>query len=212
MRKKFAHNRGGILDYELLELLMFSVLPRKDTKKIAKDLLQRFGSLREVIFTKYSDLKSVEGIGDVAATLLNVIHEILNRIYLEKISESSIISSSSHVIDYYKTAFANTKQEQLRIMFLNNKNRLLAEEILQVGTINQMAIYPREIMHRALDRGASAIIMVHNHPSGDPQPSKQDVITTKMVKDIAQKLDIMLLDHIIIGKNSSKSLKELGMI
>jgi DNA repair protein RadC len=212
MREKFAINSAGILDYELLEMLLFSILQRKDTKKIAKNLLQHFGSIRSVISAEKANLKKIEGIGNAAATMFCVIREIINRMQLEKVAESTMIASSDQVVEYYKNVFWDKKEEQLRIMFLNNKNKLLADEILQTGTVNQTAIYPREVIRKALEYGASAMIMVHNHPSGDPQPSRQDVAITKILKDVAQKLDIFLLDHIIIGKNESRSLKELNMI
>lgn len=212
LRKRFLQNGALLLDYELLEILLFSVFPRRDTKEIAKSLLQKFGSIREIIFACPKDLQNIKGIGNSAVTLVCVIREIFKRIHFEKIVESTIIASSDHVINYYKNIFWNIKQEQLRIMFINNKNKLITEELLQVGTVTQTAIYPREIIQKALDYGASAIIMVHNHPSGDPQPSRQDIIMTKAIRDVADKLDIVLLDHLIIGKNSNKSLKELGVI
>jgi DNA repair protein RadC len=212
MRKKFVLNKDAVLDYELLEILLFSVFSRRDTKEIAKKILQNFGSIRETIFASYSELKKINGIGNSTAVLICAVREIFNRMSLEKVSESKIITSSEHVIEYYKNIFWNEKQEQLRIMFLNNKNRLLSDKVLQIGTVNQTAIYPREIIHKALEYGASAMIMVHNHPSGDPHPSRQDVIITKMIKDVAQKLDIDLLDHLIIGKDKNTSLKELGII
>jgi DNA repair protein RadC len=212
MRKKFILNSDAVLDYELIEILFFSVLSRKDTKGIAKDLLQKFGSIREIIFAQYADLKKIKLVGNSAAVLICVIREIFNRVNLEKIAESTIIMSSAQVIEYYKNIFWNMKQEQLRIMFLNNRNRLLSDKVLQIGTVNQTAIYPREIIQNALECGASAMIMVHNHPSGDPHPSRQDIIMTKLINDVAQKLDINLLDHLIIGKDKRVSLKELGII
>jgi DNA repair protein RadC len=131
---------------------------------------------------------------------------------MESIREQGIIiSSSDQVLEYYKNLLENEKKEQLRLMFLNNKNKLIADELMQTGTINHTAIYPREIIQLALEYGASAMIMVHNHPSGDSQPSRQDIIITKTIADIAHKLNILLLDHVIIGKNGSKSLKEMGL-
>lgn len=212
LRKKFLSNKDCIVDYELLELLLFYVFSRRDTKEIAKNLLNHFKSIRNIVFANFADLNKLEGVGKSAATLLCVVKEILLRMDKEEIEECSIIASSEHVINYYKNMFWDKKQEQLRVMFLNNKNKLLADELLQMGTINQTAIYPREIIARALELGASAIIMVHNHPSGDPQPSHHDVVITKQLKEVAKKLDIMLLDHLIIGKSRSISMKEIGII
>lgn len=212
LRKKFLSNKDCIVDYELLELLLFYVFPRRDTKEIAKNLLNHFKSIRNIVFANFADLNKLEGVGKSAATLLCVVKEILLRMDKEEIEECSIIASSEHVINYYKNMFWDKKQEQLRVMFLNNKNKLLADELLQMGTVNQTAIYPREIIARALELGASAIIMVHNHPSGDPQPSHHDVVITKQLKEVAKKLDIMLLDHLIIGKSRSISMKEIGII
>ena len=146
MRKKFLINSAGIFDYELFEILLYYAFPRKDTKKIAKSLLEKFGSVHEVIFATPEDLQEIEGIGPATSSLICVIREIFTRMHLEKVSESTIIASSEHVINYYKNIFWNMKQEQLRVMFVNNKNKLLAEEILQTGTVTQTAVYPREII------------------------------------------------------------------
>ncbi|GHT95693.1 DNA repair protein RadC [Alphaproteobacteria bacterium] len=212
LKKRFSTSAPYLPDYEILELLLFYVLARKDTKKLSKDLLEQFKSLRSIVYAEDTELKKVPGIGESATTLFAAIREIFNRIHKEQVVECESISSSDQVISYYANLLGNEKREQLRMMFLNNKNKLISDDLLQTGTINHTAIYPREIIQRALEYGASAMIMVHNHPSGDPQPSRQDIIITKMIKDIAQKLDILLLDHLIIGKNGSKSLKEMGII
>ncbi|MDR3179588.1 MAG: DNA repair protein RadC [Holosporaceae bacterium] len=213
LKKRFAADPASFPDYELLELLMFYVFARKDTKSLAKTLLSHFKTLGRVMSANATELKKIPGLGESAANLLTAVHEIFNRIHLESLKEQDIaISSSDQVLEYYKGLLENEKKEQLRLMLLNNKNKLIADKLMQSGTINQTAIYPREIIELALEYGASAMIMVHNHPSGDPQPSRQDIITTKSIADIAQKLDILLLDHIIIGKNSSRSLKEMGLI
>ncbi|GHU12090.1 DNA repair protein RadC [Alphaproteobacteria bacterium] len=212
LKKRFSTSAHDLADYELLELLLFYVFARKDTKKLAKDLLAHFKTLRSIVYAENTELKKVPGMGDSAAILFAAIREIFNRMQKERVVECDSISSSDQVIAYYANLLGNEKREQLRMMFLNNKNKLIADDLLQIGTINHTAIYPREIIQRALEYGASAMIMVHNHPSGDPQPSRQDIIVTKMIRDIAQKLDILLLDHLIIGKNGSKSLKEMGII
>ncbi len=211
-RERFLKSRASMFDYEVLEILLFAVFPRKDTKDLAKELIKEFGSIKEVVFASYEDLISVNGIGTSAATLFCAVRELFERINSAKIREEEVIASSQSVIEYYQNIFWNMKNEQLRIMFINNKNRLISEELLQSGTVTKTAMYPREIIQKALNCGASGIIMVHNHPSGDPQPSREDIIMTRMIRDIAAKLDIKLLDHIIIGKNTSESLKSLGLI
>ncbi|MDR0580903.1 MAG: DNA repair protein RadC [Holosporaceae bacterium] len=212
LRKRFASHPEHISDYELMEMLLFYVFRRRDTKPLAKALLNRFKSLREIIFADHSDLKKIFGLGTSTVCLMTLLQEIFKRALFEKITESKTIMSIAQITEYYKSALGNLKKEQFRIMFLNNKNKLISEELMQEGTINNMAIYPREIIQKTLEYGAGAIIMVHNHPSGDPRPSRQDIIMTKAIKEIAQKLDIILLDHVIIGKNSATSFKELGIV
>ena len=208
LRRRFINHRKSLADYELIELALFYVFRRVDTKKLAKNLLTKFKSLRNLIFADATDIKKSPGLKDSSAIFFQLIHEILCRIEFENIEDGPIIASSEQVIKYYQSSLENLKKEQLHVMFLNNKNRLLAEEIIQTGTVNQAPFYPREIIQKALDHGASALILVHNHPSGDPQPSRQDIIVTRHLNDIAQKLDIMLLDHIIIGKSSYRSFRE----
>ncbi|MDR2157818.1 MAG: DNA repair protein RadC [Holosporaceae bacterium] len=212
LKSKFMSNPSHIADYELMETLLFYVFQRKDTKPLAKTLLNRFQTIRDIVWANHSDLKKISGVGESTIHLLTVVREILSRTLLEKVVESNLIMSTSQVLEYYKNTIGHLKTEQFRIMFLNNKNRLISEELMYEGTVNNTAIYPREIVHRALECGASAIIMIHNHPSGDPTPSRQDVVMTKMIKDITQKLDIILLDHVIIGKHKTISLKEFGVI
>lgn len=212
LRNKFSAEKSNIYDYELIEMLLFYVFKRRDTKKLAKDLLEKFQNLKNLIAAESKDLEKIPGIGKSTSLLFTLMHEIYNRMAFEPLKESKIIASSSQVLHYYQTKMENLKKEQFHVMFLNNKNRLLADEIMQFGTINRAAVYPREIIEKALEYGASAIIMVHNHPSGDPQPSRQDVIITRQIRDIAQKLDIELLDHLIIGKNSYRSLRESDLI
>jgi DNA repair protein RadC len=212
LRDKFSAHPGYLSDYELIEMLLFYIFRRRDTKQLAKTLLNRFKSIREIIFADPMDIEKISGLGKSTIILTTLMREIFNRMLLEKITESKTIMSTSQIIEYYKNTLGHLKKEQFRIMFLNNKNKLISEELMQEGTINNTAIYPREIIQKALEYGAGAIIMVHNHPSGDPKPSRQDVIITKAVKEIAQKLDIILLDHVVIGKNETTSFKELGIL
>lgn len=212
MRDKFLLCPSSLQDYELVEMLLYYVFHRKDTKRLAKAFLREFVNIRNLIFSEKADLERVKGAGDGCITLISVIREIFVRASFDKIKETTVISSSADVINYYKNVFGGKKHEQLRIMFLDNKNELIADEILQEGTINQIAIYFRMIVKKALEFGASALIMAHNHPSGDPTPSRQDIIATRALMDIVMKLDLVLLDHIIIGKDSTFSMKERGVM
>ncbi|MDR1982682.1 MAG: DNA repair protein RadC [Holosporaceae bacterium] len=212
LRDKFMSNPQYMLDYELLEILLFYVFQRKDTKPLAKAMLNYFKSLRKIILADRFDLKQINGVGESTINLITVVREIFTRSLLEKVIESDSIMSTGQVLEYYKNALGYLKKEQLRIMFLNNKNKLIAEEMMQEGTVNNTAIYPREIIQKTLEYGASAIIMVHNHPGGDPKPSRQDIIMTKIINEIAQKLDIILFDHVVIGRMGATSFRDLGII
>jgi DNA repair protein RadC len=212
LRNKFSKHPLALCDYELVELLLFYSNPRRDTKQLAKKLLSHFKTIKHLIFADAADLKKINGIGDSSVILIKLLQKLFDTMHLEDVASSTIISSSWQVVDYYKNVIGCLKNEQLRVMFLNNKNKLLADEIMQTGTVNAVTIYPREILKKALEYGASAIIIVHNHPSGDPQPSRQDIIITKSLKEVAQKLDIMLLDHLVIGKDGCKSMKEMNLI
>ncbi|MDR1551646.1 MAG: DNA repair protein RadC [Holosporaceae bacterium] len=213
LRKRFSDSPSSLAEYELLELLLFYVFSRKDTKPLSKKLLDRSdGSLRKLILMDLSDLQNVEGIGKSSLLLLALLREIFNRTLLEQIRESCSIMSIGQVLDYYKNMMEQLKKEQFRLMFLSNTNGLIAEELMHEGTVNSTAIYPREIIQKALNHGASAIILVHNHPGGNPRPSRRDLIMTRAVRDVAQRLEISLLDHLIIGKNSHYSMREAGII
>lgn len=208
LKQRFYNSPKGIMDYELLEMLLFNVFPRKDTKPIAKSLLHRFGSIKTVLFASELELRQVEGIGQSVAILFGLIREIFQRVSLQPLKDEIIIASSIHVIQYYKNLLDNEKKEQLRVMFINNKNRLIAEEQLQQGTVNRTQIYPAEIVEKTLAYGASAIIVVHNHPSGEPKPSLEDIEVTSHLKDLLKALEVRLLDHIVIGRKGVYSFAE----
>lgn len=212
MRKRLAARPASFSDYELVEMLLYYIFPRKNTRELAKKFMAHFRTIRNLIFSEKIDLERMEGAGKSCVTLLAVLREMFVRASLDEVRKTTVVASSSEVFDYYKNIFFNMKHEQLRIMFLNSKNLLITDEILQEGTINQTAIYPRTIIQRAFELGAAAIIMVHNHPSGDPHPSRQDIIMTRALNDVTSKLDIVLLDHLIIGKNDVFSMKEHSII
>lgn len=212
LKDKIAVSPKSLSDYELLEALLFYVFPRKDTKQPAKDLMATFKNLKNVIFSDDAEIQKIAGLGASSALIFKLIKEIFSRILQTEVANSPVISTSDNVLSYYKNVLGTLKKEQLRVMFLDAKNHLILEKMLHEGTPNQTAIYPREITQIALNCGATAIILVHNHPSGDTTPSRQDVLMTKRIKEIAEKLEIQLLDHLIIGHDATFSLREAELI
>ena len=199
-------------DYEILELLLALAIPRNDVKPVAKALVERFGSLGGVLSAEPEALTQVKGIGDSAATALKIIRAAGLRLAHQQVANRDVISSWDQLLAYCKAAMGFEKIEQLRILFLDRKNVLIADEVQQRGTVDHTPLYPREVVKRALDLGASAIILVHNHPSGDPTPSRADIEMTRQVKDVCEKLGIALHDHVIIGKGSHASFRALGLL
>ena len=199
-------------DYELLELLLFRLIPRRDTKPIAKALLDRFGSISEIIGAPEKLLREVPGIGKTVAGDLKVIAAVNNRMLKTEIVDRQVLASWSAVIDYCSAAMAFERRELFRILFLDKKNRLIADEVQQTGTVDHTPVYPREVVGRALELSATAIILVHNHPSGDPTPSRADVDMTRKIIEAAAALDITVHDHVIIGRDGHASLKGLSLI
>lgn len=213
LRDRFRRNGSDSLaDYELLELLLFSAFPRQDTKPIAKALLKRFGSFAEVLGAPEPLLREVDGIGPVAATTLKMIAAAAGRMVKGEIAHRPILSSWSQVLDYCKAAMGFEAREQFRVLFLDKKNVLIADEIQGQGTVDHTPVYPREVVRRALELSASALILVHNHPSGDPTPSRADIDMTHTVIDTARALGIAVHDHIIIGRTGHASMKGLRLI
>jgi len=198
-------------DYELLELLLFSAIPMRDVKPLARRLLTHFHGLKGVVQAKAESLKSF-GVSDGVIVLLGVVAATHIHLAKREIINKPVLGSWQKILDYCYAAMGHETQEQLRLLFLNRKNRLLAEEVQQRGTLDQTAIYVREVIRRALELGAGALIMVHNHPSGDPTPSKSDITVTREVAAAAQTLGIVLHDHIIIGDGCHSSFKELGLL
>jgi DNA repair protein RadC len=200
-------------DYELLELTLQILLPRRDTKVLAKELLQRFGSFSGVFSAPLARLEEVKGLGELSRTNLKVIQAVAQRFARDQVSrDQPILSSWAQLIDYCRATMAFEDIEQFRILFLDKKNRLIADEVQQRGTVDHTPVYPREVIKRSLELSATAIILVHNHPSGDPSPSTADVQMTKQVMDVAKPLGITLHDHIIIGRAGHASMKALRLI
>lgn len=213
LRERFRlSGADGLADYELLELLLFSAFPRRDTKPIAKALLRKFGSFAEVLGAPEVRLREVEGVGAVAAATLKIAAAAASRMVRSELAQRPVLSSWTQVLDYCKAAMAFETREQFRILFLDKKNVLIADEIQGLGTVDHTPVYPREVVRRALELAASALILVHNHPSGDPTPSRADIDMTQQVIQTAKSMGIAVHDHIIIGKSGHSSLKGLGLM
>ncbi|CAN7335344.1 RadC family protein [Bosea sp. LjRoot237] len=213
LRQRFLEGGEAALpDYELLELLLFRSIPQRDVKPLAKQLIQHFGSFAEVIGAPLSRLTEVKGIGESVALDLKIVEAALKRTMKGQVAKKQVLSSWSSVIDYCRLAMAFAEREQFRILFLDKKNALIADEVQQTGTVDHTPVYPREVMRRALELSATALILVHNHPSGDPTPSGADMRMTRELVDIAKPLGIAIHDHIIVGRDGHASFKGLGLI
>ena len=203
---------GALADYELLELLLFRSIPRADTKATAKALLERFGSLPEVLGAPEQLLREVPGIGEAVSLDIKAVAEAARRMTRGEIANRHVLSSWTQVIEYCRAAMAFEPREQFRILFLDKKNTLIADEVQQTGTVDHTPAYPREVVRRALELSASAIVLAHNHPSGDPEPSRADIEMTRTIIETARPLGIAVHDHIIIGKSGHASLKGMQLI
>ncbi len=213
LRARFLNGGADAMpDYELLELVLFRAIPRRDTKDIAKRLLARFGSFSDVINAAEGQLKEVRGVGDSVVSELKLIRAAALRLGKSQLSNRPILSSWNEVVSYLTAAQAFEQKEQFRILFLDRKNRLIIDEVQSEGTINHTPVYIREVLKRALDHSASAILLVHNHPSGDPTPSRADIEMTKQISTAAQPLGIIVHDHIIIGRDGHASFKALRLL
>ncbi|MBB5276498.1 DNA repair protein RadC [Rhizobium rosettiformans] len=213
LRSRFRD--GGdvaLADYEILELLLFRLIPRRDTKPIAKALLARFQTLAGVLGAPPALLQEVKGVGETVALDLKLIANVAQRMLKSELREKQVLSSWSSVIDYCHAAMAYETTEQFRILFLDKRNVLIADEIQGRGTVDHTPVYPREVVKRALELSATALILVHNHPSGDPTPSRADIDMTRTIVETAKPLGITVHDHIIIGKDGHASLKGLRLI
>ncbi len=199
-------------DYELLELALFQAHPRGDTKPLAKALLKRFGSIGAVLNAAPAELGAIKGMGQSAITALKTARALSLRIAREEILDRPILTSWQKVLAYCHACHAFEKTERLHLLFLDNRSALIADEIQQRGTVDQAAVYPREVVKRALELGASSIVLVHNHPSGDPSPSHADIAVTKDIIAAATPLGIAIHDHVIIGRDGHASLRALGVI
>lgn len=208
LRDRFAETDGiGVADYEVLELILFRAIGRQDVKPLARRLLDRFGDLARVISAPKARLMEVHGVGEAVVLELKLIEVAAQRMARSRVMQRPVLSSWSALLDYCHTVMAHAEREHFRILFLDRKNVLIADEEQARGTVDHVPVYPREVVKRALELGASALILVHNHPSGDPTPSAADVDMTKQIAEACGVLGLTLHDHLIIGKSSEVSLR-----
>ncbi len=211
-QRLIAGGSEALPDYELLEVLLFAGNPRGDTKPLAKDLLQHFGSFAEVLSADTDDLLTVPGLGEAGVAALKSVREAALRLSRAELQARPVLGSWDKLIDYCTATMAYGKVEEFHLLFLDRKNMLIAHERQQRGTIDHTPVYPREVVKRALDLGASALILVHNHPSGDPTPSKADVTMTRDIVKAASPLGVTVHDHLVIGRGKHASLKDMGLM
>jgi DNA repair protein RadC len=213
LRERFLEGRAdAVPDYELMELVLFAAISRRDVKPLAKQLIAQFGSFAEVIAAPHARLREVSGIGESVATQLKIIEAAALRLARSELLNKPVLSSWGAVIDYCTAAMARSPHEEFRTLFLDRKNVLIGDEVQTRGTIDHTPVYPREIVKRALELGASAIILVHNHPSGDPTPSRADIEMTREVVAAAKALNIAVHDHLVVGRGGHASFKSLGLL
>lgn len=213
LRSRLLDKGGdGLLDHELLEYLLMLAIPRIDTKPIAKQLIAHYGNLSSVFAADAYSLQNQKGIGEKAAAAIKLLQALMLRMASEPVREQPILSSWQALLDYLRLDMAHLTIERVRVLYLNTKNMLIRDEIAGEGSIDQAPIYTREIIRRSIDLGAAAIILVHNHPSGDSSPSRQDIAMTREIIEAGKRLGIAVHDHIIVGKDGFTSLRSAGLL
>ncbi len=213
LRERFlSGGSAACADYELLELILFRAIPRQDVKPLARQLLDTFGDLSAVIAASAGRLRAIPGVGEAVLTELKLIEACAHRMARARIMDRPVISGWQALLDYCHTAMSHRETEQFRVLFLDRKNVLIADEAQGEGTVDHVPVYPREVLRRALELNASALILVHNHPSGDPSPSQADITMTEAIRAAGEALSVMLHDHIIIGKSRELSFRSEGYL
>lgn len=213
LRHRFmSAGHRSLADYELLELVLFRAIPRADVKPLAKRLMQTFGDFNHVISAPPERLKSIKGAGDAVVRELKIVEAAAHRLARARVMGRPALSSWSALMEYCKVAMAHQANEEFRVLFLDRRNVLIADDALGKGTVDHVPVYPREVVKRALEVNATAIILVHNHPSGDPTPSEPDIAMTERIQAAADAVGITLHDHVIIGKETDTSFRSLGLI
>jgi DNA repair protein RadC len=213
LRSRFIEGGAAAMpDYELLELVLFRAIPRQDVKPLARLLLDSFGDFNRVCTAAPARLMMVKGVGEAVVQELKIVEAAAQRMMRARVMHRPVLSSWDALLDYCHTAMAHRETEQFRILFLDRKNVLIADEEQAKGTVDHVPVYPREVVKRALELNASALILVHNHPSGDPTPSEQDIAMTMQIQDAATVLGLVLHDHLIIGKSRELSFRAQGYL
>ncbi|MGB3179042.1 MAG: DNA repair protein RadC [Albidovulum sp.] len=213
LRDRFmAGGADAMPDYELLELVLFRAIPRQDVKPLARRLLDVFGDFNNVLSAPAHRLTDVQGVGDAVVQELKIVEAAAHRLARAKVMHRAVISSWDQLLDYCHTVMAHREVELFRVLFLDRKNVLIADEEQARGTVDHVPVYPREVVKRALELNASAVILVHNHPSGDPTPSEQDITVTNQIQRAAEVVGIVLHDHLIVGKSQEISFRAEGLI
>jgi DNA repair protein RadC len=213
LRKRFLEaGAEALADYEMLELVLFRAIPRRDCKPLAKRLLAAFGSFAEVIAADPARLRQIAGVGEAVVTELKIVHEAAVRLLRERAYRRTVFAGWQDLLNYCRAAMAYKDREEFRILFLDTRNALIADEVQQTGTLNHTPVYPREVVRRALELSAAGIILVHNHPSGDPTPSRADIEMTRRIIEAAEPLGIKVHDHVIIARDGHASLRGLQLI
>jgi DNA repair protein RadC len=212
LRKRFREGGADALpDYELMELILFRAIPRRDVKPLAKEILARFGSFAEVMTASPERLQEIEGVTDAVVTEIKIVQAAALRTAQSEVKKRPVLAAMSTVLAYLRQAMAFEDREQFRILFLDRRNKLIADEVQTRGTVDHTSVYTREVLKRALELSASAIILAHNHPSGDPTPSRADIDMTKQIAEVATRLGVTVHDHIILGRDGHLSMKSAGI-
>lgn len=213
LRDRFvAGGAAAVPDYELLELVLFRAIPRQDVKPLARALLEAFDDFNGVLAATPAQMTRVKGVGDSVVTELKIVEAAAHRLARSRVMQRHVISSWHAIVDYCHTVMSHRDTEQFRILFLDTKNVLIADEEQAKGTIDHVPVYPREVVKRALELNAASLILVHNHPSGDPTPSPADIEMTAKIANAAYALDIQVHDHLIIGKSRELSFRAEGLL
>lgn len=213
LRKRlFEQGNDGLHDHELIEYLLALAIPRRDTKALAKQLIAQFGGLSALLSADAESIMRQPGMGETSTAALKIVQVTALRLLREPVREQPVLASWQSLLDYLRADMAHLTIERVRTLYLNSKNMLIRDEVASEGSIDQAAIYTREIVRRAMDLGAAAIILVHNHPSGDSAPSRQDIALTRDIADAAKKFGIAVHDHIIVGKDGFTSMRSSGLI
>jgi len=211
-QKLLSAGPEALAEYEMLELVLMQAIPRRDTKPLAKQLINRFGSFAAVLAAEPNALQEVKGVGDGVVAMLKIVQHAAQLMQRQLVIKRPVLGSWQQLIDYCHSVMAHEKVEQFRLLFLDGKNRLVADELQNIGTVNHAPVYIREVVKRALEFHALAVIMCHNHPTGDPTPSRDDILLTREIKKALDLVGIKLHDHLIIGKEGHASLRSLRVI